>query len=189
MTAALLHQVILAWHETTPSQKTTLYTWLKRGQSHNTEIIACMAQLTISTRRAYYHMQACGNNVQQWNYSIVLLATQILVLASVVDVFLDKNEVRVRFAGSLASLFLKIEQKRLFRWIPNIVLHTYQLLKRQNRSIINENRRRTELPCSSVSCLAVRLQSSKSKTRRHMWCATLGARHRLRKKARSEPRD
>ena len=110
-------------------------------------------------------MQACGNNVQQWNYSIVLLATQILVLASVADVFLDKNEVWVRFAGSLASLFLKIEQKRLFYWFPNIVLHTYQLLKRQNRTIINENRRRTELPCSSVSCLAVRLQSSKSKTR------------------------
>ena len=49
--------------------------------------------------------------IPQPEYSIVLLATQILVLASVADVFLDKNEVRVRFAGSLPSLLLKIEQK------------------------------------------------------------------------------
>ena len=42
-----------------------------------------------------------ANNAE---YSIVLLATQILVLLSVADVVLVKNEVRVRFAGSLPSL-------------------------------------------------------------------------------------
>ena len=49
-----------------------------------------------------------ANNAE---YSIVLLAKQILVLASVADIFLDKNDVRVRFADSLPSLLLKIEQK------------------------------------------------------------------------------
>ena len=74
-----------------------------------------------------------------------MLATQILVLPSVVDVVLVKNVIRVRFAGCLPSLLLKIEQKLLLHWIQNIVLHTYQLLNRQNRTIINENRRRTAL--------------------------------------------
>ena len=62
-----------------------------------------------------------------------------------------KNEVRVRFAGSLPSLLLKIEQKGLLHWFQNIVLHTYQLLKRQNRTIIKENTRRTGLPCFSAA--------------------------------------
>ena len=52
-----------------------------------------------------------SNHIPQPEYSIVLLAKQILVLASVADIFLDKNKVSVRFADSLPSLLLKIEQK------------------------------------------------------------------------------
>ena len=86
-----------------------------------------------------------------------MLATQILVLVSVADVVVVKNEVRVRLAGSLPSLLVKIEQKGVLNWFQNIVLHTYQLLKRQNRTIIKENTRRTGLPFhfSSDRCLAL----------------------------------
>ena len=90
-----------------------------------------------STYKKMYGVLEEANNAED---SIVLLATQILVLLSVADVVVVvKNEVRVRFAGSLPSLLLKIEQKVLLHWIPNIVLHTYRLLRLQNRTIINEN--------------------------------------------------